>query len=59
MSLSREQAEENHHIRVGNINSLSILRPYRRRGLAKRLMTLSRVYFSCITIVLIVVDFDM
>ncbi|KAL4064729.1 acyl-CoA N-acyltransferase [Scleroderma yunnanense] len=39
---SVEQAEENDHLWVGHINSLAVLRPYRRLGLAKRLMTLSK-----------------
>jgi len=50
MSLNREQAEDNDHVSVGNINSLGVLRPYRRLGLAKRLMTLSSVYSSRIMI---------
>ncbi|KIM59965.1 hypothetical protein SCLCIDRAFT_1217206 [Scleroderma citrinum Foug A] len=39
---SVEQAEDNDSTWVGHINSLGVLRSYRRLGLAKRLMTLSK-----------------
>ena len=53
VSLNREQAEDNDSTWVGHINSLGVLRTYRRLGLAKRLMTLSSVYSLRIMILLL------
>ncbi|KAI6150260.1 acyl-CoA N-acyltransferase [Pisolithus tinctorius] len=39
---SVEPVDDQPHLLIGHINSLAVLRPYRRLGLAKRLMNISR-----------------